>query len=137
MSERARICLIDDDAVVREALASGLREAGHEVQVAPGAAAGLDLVRRGGADIIVTDMAMPGTSGVELIAEAKANWPLLPIVAISGATVVDGCNVTVNARVLGADALLRKPFRARELIAVVDQILRERRRPANDRLPTS
>jgi DNA-binding NtrC family response regulator len=93
MMESARICLIDDDIYVRDSLALGLREAGDVVPAAPSAVSGLDFVRRHGADAIVTDMRMPGTTGAELIAQAGAAWPLIAIIAISGAGAIDGRDV--------------------------------------------
>jgi DNA-binding response OmpR family regulator len=51
----------------------------------------------------------------------------LPIVAISGASVIDGRPTTDIARERGADATLIKPFRARELAAILERLLYERR----------
>jgi DNA-binding response OmpR family regulator len=118
-----RICLIDDDVLLLDAIALGLRDAGYAVLTAPGAAAGLDLMQRGGADAIVTDMNMPGTSGAQLIAEARASWPDIPIIAISGSSAAEGESMLDAARRLGADALLQKPFRVAQLKAVLDQVL--------------
>ena len=86
---KARICLIDDDLFVRDALALGLTDAGYEVLPAPGAAAGYDLTARENVDAVVTDINMPGTDGAQLIAELRARWPQLLIVAISGDTMID------------------------------------------------
>ncbi|WP_395646385.1 response regulator [Terricaulis sp.] len=122
-----RVCLIDDDIFVRDALSLGLRDAGYDVVAAPGAAAGLDIAKHGGVGAIVTDMNMPGTGGAQLIAEARALWPKMVIVAISGATVIDGRPVPEIARELGADETLVKPFRARQLAEVI-----ERARAARD-----
>ena len=122
----ARICLIDDDMFVRDALALGLTDAGFEVLSAPGAAAGYDLAARENVEAVVTDINMPGTDGAQLISELRARWPYLPIVAISGASVIDGRPTTEIARERGADAALIKPFRARELAAVLERLLRER-----------
>ena len=117
MTKRARLCLIDDDTFVRDAMALGLGDAGFEVITAPGAAAGLDVLDREHIDVVITDMNMPGTGGAQFIPEARARWPQMPIVAISGAAVIDGRNTADVARALGADATLIKPFRARELAA--------------------
>jgi DNA-binding response OmpR family regulator len=127
MTTRARICLIDDDVVLLDALAMSLREVGYYDATAPGAAAGLDLMMRDKMDVIVTDMNMPGTSGAQFIAEARAKWAELPIVAISGATVIDGISARDAARALGADALLAKPFRAHALGQVIEQLVAARR----------
>lgn len=121
------ICLIDDDIMVRDALALGLSDAGFEVLAAPGAAAGFDIATRRSIDAIVTDMNMPGTDGAQLIAEARKQWPNLPIVAISGASVIDGRAITDVAREIGADAALSKPFRARQLAEVINRLLDQRK----------
>jgi len=123
MRQCARICLIDDDIYLRDALALALREHGFDVKLAPGAVAGLDLLEREHIDAVVTDMSMPGTSGVQLIAEARTRWPAMPIIAISGVSHVDGVSVIDSARVLGANALLAKPFRVAELIALLEEAL--------------
>lgn len=121
MTALARICLIDDDILVRDALSLGLRDAGYDVVTAPGAAAGLDIVKHGGVDAIVTDMNMPGAGGAQLIPKARAQWPAMAIVAISGAAVMDGRAVADVARELGADEALVKPFRARQLAEAIER----------------
>lgn len=123
MSARARICLIDDDMLVRDALALGLTDAGFDVLAAPGAAAGYDLTARERIDAIVTDLNMPGTDGAQLIAQVRARFPDMPIVAISGATEINGLSVIDVARARGADAVLTKPFRARELANLLERLL--------------
>ena len=131
MSGPARICVIDDEVAVLDATALGLREAGYDVLTAPGAAAGLDLIARGGFDAIVTDMNMPGTSGAQLIVEARARWADMPIVAISGSIDAAGESMLDTALALGADALLPKPFRAAEIKRVIEGVLRLRRRASH------
>jgi DNA-binding response OmpR family regulator len=118
-----RICLIDDDVMILDPTAEGLRNAGYAVLTAPGAAAGLDLVQRAGADAIITDMNMPGTSGAQLIAEARASWPDIPIIAISGSITAEGESMLDIALALGADALLPKPFRMARLKEVLEEVL--------------
>ena len=125
--ERSRICLIDDDIYVRDALSLGLSDAGYEVVTAPGAAAGLDIISREPIDIIVTDLNMPGTGGAELITEARGRWPHIPIIAITGAAQHQGRNVAEAARDLGAEACMVKPFRATQLATLIDDILKRKR----------
>ena len=72
---------------------------------------------------------MPGTGGAQLIAEARTQWPAMPIVAISGAAVIDGRPVADVARELGADEALVKPFRARQLAEAIERA-RAARKPA-------
>ncbi|MGD9967866.1 MAG: response regulator [Hyphomonadaceae bacterium] len=129
MPARARVCLIDDDAFVREAMALGLSDAGFDVVSAAGAAAGFDVAAREGVHAIVTDMNMPGANGAALIAEARTRWPEMTIIAISGAAAIDGRSMAELARELGADAALIKPFRARELAAALDRALAAHKPP--------
>ncbi len=129
MTNRARICLIDDDIFVRDAMALGLGDAGFDVITAPGAAAGFDIASRESVQAIITDMNMPGTGGAQFIPEARARWPDIPIIAISGAAVINGRSTADIARELGADATLIKPFRARELAALIERVLAARKPP--------
>src|SRR5215467_3277307 len=99
-----RICLIDDDPFVRDALSLGLSDAGFEVCVAPGAAAALDMLQRDPVDAVVTDMKMPGFDGGALIAALRERWPGLPVIAISGGGEIGGKSVEDIARDQGADA---------------------------------
>lgn len=127
MHTASRICLIDDDIFVLDALALALRDAGYAVTTAPGAAAGFDIVMREGAEVVITDLNMPGTNGMQMIAQARAMWPDLPIIAISGASMIAGQPVSDAAHALGANALLPKPFRASELVALLEDVLAARR----------
>jgi CheY-like chemotaxis protein len=126
MSQPARICLIDDDMFVRDALSLGLADAGFEVLTAPGAAAGLDMMQRDPVDAVVTDMNMPGTDGAELMAQVRVRWPDLPIVAISGAAIIDERPIADIARERGANAVLVKPFRAHQLAGILNGLLAAR-----------
>jgi CheY-like chemotaxis protein len=118
-----RICLIDDDIFVRDAIALGLGDAGFEVVTAPGAAAGLDIAKRDGVDAIVTDMSMPGTDGAQLITQVRSLFPGMPVVAISGSSIIDGRDALDVARERGADAVMTKPFRASVLATVLNDLL--------------
>lgn len=123
MPTRGRVCLVDDDIFVRDALALGLSDAGFDVLTAPGAAAGFDIAQREKIDAIVTDMNMPGTGGAQFISEARVHWPDLPIVAISGDGVIGGRDTALVAAELGANETLIKPFRAKQLADVLDRVL--------------
>jgi DNA-binding response OmpR family regulator len=122
-SRMPKVCLIDDDLFVRDALSLGLSDAGFEVVTAPGAAAGLDIVLRGGIDAIVTDMNMPGVNGSQLISDVRARWADLPLVAMTGASTIDGRPAEEVARKLGADVCMIKPFRAAQLAATLNALL--------------
>lgn len=111
---------------MRDALALGLGDAGYDVVVAPGAAAGLDVLARQQIDAVVTDLNMPGTHGSELVAEARIRWPNLPIIAMSGSSIVEGRSIEEVALSIGADAAIAKPFRARQLAELLAKVLTQR-----------
>ncbi len=108
-------------------MALGLGDAGFDVVTAPGAAAGFDIVSRENFQAVITDMNMPGAGGAQFIGEARGRWPNMPIIAISGAAALNGRNTADVARELGADATLIKPFRARELAALINRVLAARK----------
>ncbi|MBI3437895.1 MAG: response regulator [Proteobacteria bacterium] len=120
-----RVCLIDDDILVRDAISLGLGDAGFEVCAAPGAASGLDFVKREGVDAVVTDMSMPGTNGAQFIAQVRELFPHLPLVAISGSSVIGGRDALEVAQEGGANAVMTKPFRASALAQVITDLLNE------------
>jgi DNA-binding response OmpR family regulator len=123
VSKRPRICLIDDDPMVRDALSLGLEDAGYDVVTIGDGEAGLALIARESIDAVVTDMNMPGLGGGQLIAALRAERPALPIIAISGGGEMGGRNVTDLARESGANLCLVKPFRARDIAAALDRLL--------------
>lgn len=119
----ARVCLIDDDPMVRDALALGLRDAGFDVLSAGGGAAALEMIDRGNVDAVVTDMNMPGFDGAALITALRARRAELPIIAISGGGQFGGRPVAEVARERGANMCLVKPFRARDIAAALQTLL--------------
>ncbi|MHB2205681.1 ATP-binding protein [Methylobacterium sp. CM6257] len=82
----ARVVLVDDNDEVRTVTAAFLEDAGFRVEQANNAQAGLDLIeRRGGADILVSDLIMPGgMDGLAFANEARRRWPDMPVILVSG-----------------------------------------------------
>jgi CheY-like chemotaxis protein len=113
----ALILIIDDDPMVRTALAMALQAAGHRVMEAADGQAGLAVFQAHGADVVVTDILMPRKEGIETIRELRLAAPDLRIVAMSASPTHSGPDWLRVASQLGADATLTKPFTARELLA--------------------
>jgi DNA-binding response OmpR family regulator len=120
---KKRICLVDDDPTVRDALRLGLEDAGYVVFTAAGGEAALQLLQREPVAAVLTDMRMPGFDGGKLIAALRAQHPALPIVAMSGGGEINGQDVSVLARANGADECLIKPFRGRDIAAALKRLL--------------
>ncbi|MBB6503351.1 putative addiction module CopG family antidote [Sphingomonas endophytica] len=116
---RRTILLVEDDALIRGATAEVLQEAGHVVVDAASAEEAMAALQTAPIDVLVTDVHLPGTSGLELAARAAELHPGIRIVVASGdigAVEVEEPNMH----------LLAKPYSARELLAVlVGQVERE------------
>jgi signal transduction histidine kinase len=82
---RLRVLLVDDDAVVRDMLATSLEDAGFRISRAESAEGALDQLDRGlEVDALVTDISMPGMSGWDLIQQLKTRHPELPSLMLTG-----------------------------------------------------
>jgi DNA-binding response OmpR family regulator len=113
----AHILVIDDDLNVGECVSQILQAKGHIVELAENGEDGLAAFRARPADLVITDMAMPKTDGVELIAILLKDHPHLPIIAMSGAP--DSAQYLYLASYLGVGRMLTKPFAAEALLAAV------------------
>ena len=122
----ARILVMDDDELLREALRVVLQGAGYEVIEAPDGAAGLRLQREQAADLVLVDIFMPERDGLEVIRALRAEIPQPKIVAMSGGGRTGQIEVLRAAAALGAARILRKPFQPRELVTAVHELLGER-----------
>jgi CheY-like chemotaxis protein len=120
----ARILVIDDDRALCGLLRAVLHEAGHEVEAASDGAAGLRLLRdRPEFDLVLCDLFMAGTDGLQTIRALRRGFPGLPVVAISGGGFGGTVDMLPVARLLGAARCLHKPFSLQALVATVDDIL--------------
>jgi DNA-binding response OmpR family regulator len=123
MTTPADILVIEDDAIMREAVAEWLHAAGYSVRTAEDGNAGLACVHAAAPALVITDIHMAGTSGTVVIAELKRIHAEIPIIAISG-LFESGYGIDAAGAVsLGAARALSKPFRRGELLAAVTELL--------------
>lgn len=118
------VLVVDDDPILREIAAELLRQNGYEVWLAEDGAIALERLSRERPDLVIMDMVMPNTDGVEAIQAVKKNWPTLPVIAVSaGAGRLDPSVLLRAATALGADASMTKPLRPAEFIALVASLM--------------
>jgi DNA-binding response OmpR family regulator len=117
----AKILVIEDDDRLRRMIGRALRRGGHEVAEAEDGVAGLRLFHADRPDIVVTDIVMPGKEGIEMIGDLRRESLSLPILAMSGGKA--GSAYLRFAHMLGADAMLEKPFRPEDLLREVGKLL--------------
>jgi two-component system, chemotaxis family, chemotaxis protein CheY len=118
----ARILLIEDYDLVRSMLRDTLEFAGHTVIEARTGAEGLDRFRKGGADLVITDIVMPDKDGLVVVRALREQVPPVPIIAIAGARNSAEDYLDLAYR-MGALKVLLKPFTSAALIAVIDELL--------------
>src|SRR6266550_4725424 len=123
MAEPATLLVADDDPGVRESLERTLTREGYRVVLASDGRAALERVQAGGVDLIVTDLRMPGLTGLELLRAAKAIMPDVDVILLTAFGTVEEA---VKAMKDGAYDFLTKPFRREQLIKLVDKALERR-----------
>jgi DNA-binding response OmpR family regulator len=120
-----RICLIDDDKLVRGAATLGLEDAGYSVFPAADATSGLDLIERERPDLVITDLGLPDMDGEALIKLIRARFPGLPIIAMSGQDFA-ALGTASSPVAYGADVSLQKPFKMHQAEAAIAKALETR-----------
>jgi len=118
-----RILVIDDDPDVRGSLSKILTRAGYEVVVAADGAAGIELQHNEPADVIITDIFMPGVDGLQTIRQLKKEGSEVRIIAVSGGDRTGTVDLKEHARLMGAFKVLAKPFEMDDVLAAVKEAL--------------
>ena len=121
-SEKAVVHVIDDDEAIRQSLAFLLQAAKIEVKTYPSAMAFLDALPDTVSSCIITDVRMPGLSGVDLLRRLKELKIGVPVIVITGHGDVP---LAVEAMKIGASDFLEKPFDDEVLLASVRSALRQ------------
>ncbi len=119
----ARIILIDDEEAVRGTTRRALERAGHQVFEASDGEAGLQLLAQSGADLVITDIFMPGQDGIVTVRRIRKEFPRVKVIAISGGDSTGRLDLRTDAELLGAATSLRKPFEAADLLRAVREVL--------------
>lgn len=107
-----KILIADDEANLRKVLSALLKQDGHEPKAVENGIKALELVRQGQTDILITDLKMPGMTGLELLAEVQRITPDLPVIVITAHGTIE---TAVAALKQGAFDYITKPFDKEEL----------------------
>jgi len=121
--ERTRVLVVDDSADMRSSLKVLLELLGYEAATARDGAAALELQKTSGFGVLITDIFMPGTEGMETIARFKAAWPRMRIIAMSGGGERAKRDYLSAAMQIGADATMQKPFSLSTLMSALGPAL--------------
>ncbi len=116
MNAALRVWLVDDDASIRWVLERALRNDGMAPRAFDAAEPALDALRREVPDVLITDIRMPGASGLELLRLIRDARPALPVIVM---TAHSDLGSAVSAYEGGAFEYLPKPFDIDEAVALV------------------
>jgi DNA-binding NtrC family response regulator len=117
----AKILIIEDDASGRELAVFNLSRAGYDVTAARDGNEGLQLLAEQTFNLVITDVKMPGISGIDVLRKIRAEYIELPVIII---TAYANVTLAVDAMKLGAADFLGKPFSRDHLLLVVEKALK-------------
>ena len=123
MSDPATLLVADDDPGLRESLGRTLTRAGYNVVLASDGRAALERLRTGGLDLVLTDLKMPGLTGIEVLRATKAIAPDLDVILLTAFGTVEEAVIAMKE---GAYDFMTKPFRGEQLLKIVAKALERR-----------
>jgi two-component system response regulator PilR (NtrC family) len=126
-----RVLIVDDEKGMRDFLSIMLKKEGYAVTAAESAARAQEALARSDFDLVITDISMPGQSGLEVLKQARSANPEAPVIMI---TAYASTESAVEALKLGAYDYIIKPFDVEELKIVVRNALEKRRLEHENRI---
>jgi putative PEP-CTERM system response regulator len=120
VNQSVKILVVDDEANIRESLRDWLKDIGYEVSIAGDGQKALEIAARDIPDIVITDLVMPGTDGIELTRRLKETCPDTDIVLITAFASVPTAIEAIRA---GAYDYVEKPFCPERLELVIKKII--------------
>jgi DNA-binding NtrC family response regulator len=123
MDNTRTVLVVDDDAAMGEMLSSLLEDRNIVAVYANDADAALAVARERAIDVVLSDIKMPGTSGIELIGELRSLLPDTPVVLMTAFGSIDSA---VEAMQAGAFHYVTKPFKRDEVLAVLERAFEHR-----------
>ena len=118
---KARILVVEDDTRPRNLLVEALTQEGHELTSAESAEAAVDILKVEGFDVLLTDVNLPGKSGIELLPICLQLHPFTYMIVMTGYASID---MAVEAMKLGAADFLRKPISLKDLSGAIQVALK-------------
>jgi len=124
---KTRILIVDDAGPVVVLCVNVLQALGYAVKGANRGETAVELLRKERFDLMVLDYKMPGMTGFDVYQQAKALYPDIAVVLVTGHGTPE---VVTEANRLGFDSILLKPFTSEELRGTVEKVLADRKQDA-------
>jgi len=119
-----RVAVVDDEEIKRVSLVDDLRDAGFSVVDFGAGEPALDYLKKNHVDVVVTDLKMPGISGLDVLAKLRETAPETDVVMMTAYGTVE---TAVRAMRSGAYDYISKPFSSDELVVLLERLGKERR----------
>jgi two-component system response regulator HydG len=116
MTQKASILVVDDESGILDTLRILLRNEGFDVTTAQGGKAGLEAIRNGAHDIVLTDVRMPQVSGIDILTAAREQDPMTPVILMTAQASLQSAIQAVNS---GAFYYIQKPFSNDDLVTIL------------------
>ena len=126
-SAKTRILIVDDAGPVVVLCVNVLQALGYAVKGANRGETAVELLRKERFDLMVLDYKMPGMTGFDVYQQAKALYPDIAVVLVTGH---GSPEVVSEANRMGFDSILLKPFTSEELRGTVEKVLTDRKQDA-------
>jgi len=120
----ARILIVDDDPLVPRTLKLLLKKHGHDAEAAASSTQAFQLLAEKPADVVISDINMPGADGFEVLKRVKRDWPRTEVILITGYGTIENA---VRGMREGAFDYVTKPVLDDEMVVVVDRALESSR----------
>ncbi|MFZ5865926.1 MAG: response regulator [Thermodesulfobacteriota bacterium] len=123
--KKGKILVLDDEQIVLDSVSRVLEGEDYEVRTARGGEQAMEILKEGGTDALITDLKMPGMSGLEAMEALSEIDPDLSMIMLTAYPTID---TAVKAMKMGAVDYLRKPFTPDQLTALVDKVMDNRKK---------
>jgi len=116
-----RILVVEDEPLIRQLLLTALGGRGHKIETCPNGAEGLQALKGGSFDVLITDFHMPRMTGIQLIEAVRASKVKIATILMSSNNLDE---LALTGKELEGVQFLRKPFGINELFASVQRALK-------------
>jgi CheY-like chemotaxis protein len=120
MEEQPKILIVDDSQELSDVISEFMEAHGFTVHTTANSYSAIKMADAGGYSVVVSDIHMPEMDGLELMARLKTMNPSIPVVLITGYSVIEARKIALEK---GADAFVAKPFHMKELLDVIASLL--------------
>jgi len=124
MKKKAKILVVDDEAIIRESLRDWLSDAGHQVLTAENGPQALEIVEKDKPGIAVVDLVMPGMDGIELLKKAKEVSPSIEVIIITAYASIPTAIAAIRE---GAYDYIEKPFSPEKVELLIKKLVEHQR----------